>query len=163
MKRRIRFNDSTLQPNHGRTERSLIAQLNVPVREIDEVFPEVVLRGGKCDVDERPPFWSLWFPDKAHVRLTREPVAFARITADARTNHVLPCCCPSAIARHDVIEIQFAAIEKFAAILARVLVALEHVVASEFYLLRRKPIENQKHNHPRDANLERNRRDYFVV
>lgn len=159
MKRRIRFNAST---NHGRTER-LIAQLDVPVGEIDKVLPEIMLWSGKSDVDERPPFWPFRFANQAHVRFSREPVAFARIASNARANHVFPRSCPSAIARHDVIEIELASIEKFAAILTGVLVALENIVASEFYFLLWKPIENQKYNHPRDTNLKRNSCDYFVI
>ena len=34
----------------------LIAQFNVPVRKIDKMLPEIVLRRGKSDLDERPPF-----------------------------------------------------------------------------------------------------------
>jgi len=62
-----------------------------------------------------------------------------------------------------VIEIEFAPIEKFTAVLTRVLVALEDIMAGKFYLLLRKPIEYQQDDHPRDPNLERNSRDYFVV
>jgi hypothetical protein len=62
-----------------------------------------------------------------------------------------------------VIEIELAAVESLAAILAGVLVALEHVVPGKFHFLLWKPIENEKHNHPRDANLKRNRHDYFVI
>ena len=127
------------------------------------MLPEVVLRGGKCDVHKRPPFWSLRFPDQAHVRFAGKPVAFARIASNARANHVLPRSHPSAIARHDVVKIQFAAIEKFAAILTGVLVPLENIVPRKFHFLLWKSIENQKYNHPRDTNFERNRCDYFVI
>ena len=33
----------------------LVAQFNVPVREIDEVLPEVVLGRSEGDLDKRPP------------------------------------------------------------------------------------------------------------
>jgi len=135
----------------------------MPVRQIDEVLPEVVLRGRKCDMHERPPLRSLGFANQAHVRFARKPVAFARIATDTRANDVLPRGCPSPITRYDVIQIEFAAIENLAAVLAGVLVALKHIVSGKFHFLLRKPIENQKHNHPRDTNLERNRRDDFVV
>ena len=141
----------------------LIAQFNVPVREIDEVLPEIMLRRGKSDVDEGTPFWPLRLADQAHVRFTRQPVAFARVAGNARANHVLPCSRPSAIARHDVIEIELAAVKNLAAVLAGVLVALKHVVPGKFHFLLWKPIENQEHNHPRDTNFERNRRDYLVI
>ena len=150
--------------NKSRSNRAiLIAQFDVPVRQIDEVLPEVVLRGRKCDMHERPPLRSLGFANQAHVRFARKPVAFARIATDTRANDVLPRGCPSPITRYDVIQIEFAAIENLAAVLAGVLVALKHIVSGKFHFLLRKPIENQKHNHPRDTNLERNRRDDFVV
>src|SRR5262245_4244040 len=114
-------------------------------------------------MDERPPLRSLRFTNQAHVRFAREPVAFTRIAADAGTNHVLPRGSTSPITRHDVIQVELAAIENLAAVLAGVLVALENVVASKFYFLLRKPIEHEKHNHPRYANLEGNRRDDFMV
>ena len=107
------------------------------------MLPEIVLRGGKCNMDERPPFWPLRFPDQTHVRFAGEPVALARIARNARANYVLPRSRPSAIARHDVIEIELAAVEKFAAVLAGVLVALEHIVAGKFYFLLWKPIERK--------------------
>jgi hypothetical protein len=97
------------------------------------------------------------------VRFTREPIALARIATDARAHHVLPRGCSSAITRHDVIQIEFAAVERLAAVLAGVLIALEHVVPGKLDFLLWKPIEHQKHNHPRDTNLERNRRDDFVI
>lgn len=127
------------------------------------MFPEVVLRGRKSNVHERPPFWSLRFSDEAHVRFPREPVAFAGIAGDARANHVFPRGRPSAISRHDVIQIEFAAVKNLTAVLAGILVPLEHIVPGKFHFLLWKPIENQKHNHPWDTNLERNRRDHFMV
>ena len=141
----------------------LIAQFDVPVREIDEVLPKVVLRCCKSNVDERPPFWPLRFADQTHVRFAREPVAFTGVAADTRANHIFPHGRPSAIARHDMIEIEFAAVKNLTTVLARVLVALEHIVASKFHFLLRKPIEHEKDNHARDPNLKRNRRDDFVV
>ncbi len=41
----------------------LVAQLDVPVRQIDEVLPEVVLRSSKGNLHEGPPLWPLRFPD----------------------------------------------------------------------------------------------------
>ena len=113
-------------------------------------------------MDEWPPFWPLRFSDQAHVSVTREPVAFARIAADARTNHILPRRRPSPVAGNNMIQIELAAIENLAAVLAGVLVALEHVVARKFHFLLWEPIENKKHNHTWNADLKRNRRDDFV-
>ncbi len=76
----------------------------------------------------------------------RKPIAFARITWDARADDVLPCRRPSSIARHDVIEIQLVALKNLAAILAGVFVTLENI----------------QHNHARHADPPRNCRDHFV-
>src|SRR5439155_19656824 len=72
------------------TMRSSIAQLDVPVREIDKVLPQVVLRRSKGNLNKRPPFWSLGFADQAHVRFSRKSIALACIARDARANHVFP-------------------------------------------------------------------------
>src|SRR5256886_10623731 len=135
----------------------LIAQFNVPVREIDEVLPEIMLRRGKSDVDEGTPFWPLRLADQAHVRFTRQPVAFARVAGNARANHVLPCSRPSAIARHDVIEIELAAVKNLAAVLAGVPGALQHAPAGKFHLPPSNPVSYQKANHPPVTNLARTR------
>lgn len=127
------------------------------------MFPEVVLWSRKSNLYKRPPFWPLRFPYQTHVRFAREPVSLASITGDARANDVFPRGRSPAIPRYDMIEIEFAAIENMTAVLAGILVALEHVVPGKFHFLLWKSIENQKHNDPRDSNLERNRRDQFVV
>ena len=141
----------------------LIAQLNVPVREIDEMLPEIVLRRSKRDLNKRPPLRSLGLPDQAHVCFTRKSVALACIAGDAGTNHVFPSRRSTSVARHDMIQIKLAAIEQLAAVLAGALVSLKYVVPGEFYFLFRKAIEHKEHDHPRDADLKRNRRDHFVV
>ncbi len=115
-----------------------------------------MLRRRESDVQEWPPFRSLRPADQSHLRFLRKPVALARVTRDARANDVLPCGRAAAIARHDVIEVQLNAIENIAAILAGVLVALENVVPGELHFLLRQPIEEQKNDHARDANLPRN-------
>src|SRR4029077_8115181 len=106
----------------------LIAQFDIPVREIDKVLPEVVLRSGKGDLDKRPPLWPLGFADQAHVRFARKPVAFACVATDARAHNVFPRSRPSAVARHYVIQIEFASIENLTAVLACILVALKDIV-----------------------------------
>ena len=143
--------------------RSLIAQLDVPVSEIDEVFPEIVLRSGKRNLNKRPPLRPLRSADQTHVHFSRKSVALTRIAGDAGTNHVFPRRCSAPIARHNVVEVEFAPIKNLAAVLASVLVALKNIVASELYVLFRKPIEKQQHDHTRDTDLERNRRYHFMV
>ena len=136
------------------SQQRLIAQLNVPISEIDKVFPEIVLGRSKSDLDKRPPLRSLRSADQAHVSFTRKPVALARIARDAGANHVFPSRGPAAVARDDVIQIKVTPIEEFATVLAGVLVALKHVVSGEFYFLLRKPIEDKQHDHPWDTDLE---------
>ena len=127
------------------------------------MLPEIVLGRSKRDLNKWPPLRPLGFADQAHVRFTRKPVAFARIARNTRANHVFPSRRTAPVAWHDVIQIKLAPIEAVAAVLTSVLVALEYVVAREFYFLLRKPIEHQQHDHPWNADLERNRRDHFMV
>ena len=141
----------------------LVAQFDVPVCQIDEVLPEIVLGRSKRDLNKWPPLRSLWFADQAHVRFTRKPVAFARIARDAGANHVFPSRGPAPVAWHDVIQIKVTPIEEFAAVLAGVLVSLKHVVSGEFYFLLRKPIEHKQHDNPRDPDLERDGRNHFMI
>ena len=101
----------------------LIAQFNVPVRKIDKMLPEIVLRRGKSDLDKRAPFGPLRFADQAHVGFSRKPVALPCITGDTRADHVFPGRHPAAIARHHVIEIEVATFKNFSTVLAGVLVA----------------------------------------
>jgi hypothetical protein len=64
------------------SEQTLVAQFDVPVREIDEVPPKVMLRSGKRDMHKRAPFRSLRFPNQTHVRLAWKPVTLASIAAN---------------------------------------------------------------------------------
>jgi len=97
------------------------------------------------------------------MRFARKPVAFARIARDARANHIFPGRRPAPVARDNVIQIKFAAIEEVAAVLAGVLVSLEYVVPGEFYFLLRKAIEHQQHDHPRDLDSEGNGRNHLML
>ena len=45
----------------ARSVLELVAQLDVPVREIDKVPPEIVLRRSKRDLNKRPPLRPLRF------------------------------------------------------------------------------------------------------
>src|SRR5438132_737938 len=111
---------------------ALVTKLNVPISQIDKMFPEIVLRRGKRNLNKRPPLWPFGFADQAHVRLARKPIALVRIAGDTRANDIFPRCCSSLISRHNVIQIEFAAIKHLPAILAGVLVTLENVVTSKF-------------------------------
>ena len=125
--------------------------------------PAFVLRRLECDLHKRTPLRALGFPDQRHLRFTREAVPLLGVARDTGTNHVFPRGRAAAVARDDVVEVEIVAIEHPAAVLAGVLVALEHIVTREFHLLLREAIEEQQHDHARDADLERNRRDQFVI
>jgi len=108
------------------------------------------------------PLWPFRFPNQVHMCFLRKPIAFTRITWDARAHDVLPCRRPSSIARHDVIEIQLVALKNLAAILAGVLVTLENIVPRELHFLFRETIEKEQHDHARHADPPRNCRDHFL-
>ncbi|MEY2540017.1 MAG: hypothetical protein QOG67_3757 [Verrucomicrobiota bacterium] len=52
-----------------------------------------------------------------------------------------------------MIKIQLIPIENMAAILARILVALENIVPSELHFLLRQPVKQQQNDDARHANL----------
>ena len=125
--------------------------------------PAFVLRRGEGDVQEWPPLRPLRFADQYHLNFLRAAIAFARVTRNARANHVFPRRRSAAIARHHVIEIQIVAIKSHAAVLAGILVALENIVARKLHFLLRKPIEKEEHDHARHADLPRDRLDELVI
>ena len=141
----------------------LVTQFDVPVCQIDEVLPEIVLGRSKSDLNKWPPLRPLRSADQAHVGFAREPVAFARIARNTRANHVFPSRRPAPVTRHDVIQIELAAIEEVAAVLTGVLVSLKDIVSGEFYFLLWKPIEHKQHDHARNPDLERDGRDQFMI
>ena len=75
---------------HRSGSTSLIAQLDVPVGEINEVPPALVLLRCKRDMDKRTPLRPLRSADQRHARFMRESVSFARITRDTGTDNVFP-------------------------------------------------------------------------
>ena len=140
----------------------LIAQFDIPVREIDEMPPTFMLGSRKGDLHKWTPLRPLGFADKMHVRFLRQAVAFACIARDARANHIFPCRRSTSFARHDMIEIQLVALKNLATILTSVFVALENVVTRELYFLFRETIEKEQHDHARHANLPRDRCHHLV-
>ena len=84
---------------------SLLAQLDVPIGEIEEMPPAIVLMTREANVNEWPPFGALWLADKLKTGLLGKPVALLRITRDARTDDVLPSRFTSAISWKYMIEV----------------------------------------------------------
>jgi hypothetical protein len=142
---------------------ALIAQLDVPVGEINKVSPTFVLLARKSDVDERPPLWPLRFPNQCHVSLMRKAIALSRIARNTGADDVFPRGQAAFVARQDVIEVQLLTLENLAAILAGVVVTLEDVVAGKLYFLFRQSIEEEKNNHAWHPDPPRNRRDHLVL
>ena len=140
-----------------------IAQLDIPVREVEKVPPAIVQLAVESDVDERPPLRTHGPLNEVHPDLMREPVALSRVTRDARADDVFPSRRAAFVARDDVIKIQVALVENVAAVLAHVLVALEDVVPRELHFLPRHPVEKQQHDHTRHADLERDRMHHVLL
>src|SRR6185312_7090644 len=105
----------------------VFAQLHVPIRQIHEVLPAVVLMQAEIDLHEWPPFRAFRFAHQVHARFLRRAIRLERIALDARADNVLPRRRAAAIARNDVIEVQVLPVENMAAVLARVFVALENI------------------------------------
>ena len=111
--------------------------------------PALMLLAVECNVDKRSPFWTLRFANERHVRLVREPITFARIARDARTNDVLPRRQAAFIAGQNVIEIQLLALEHFSAVLTGVVVAFKDIVPGKLHFLLRQPIKKEEHDDAR--------------
>ena len=134
--------------------RRIFAQLDVPVGEVNEVFPTVVLLQAEADLHERAPFRALGFAHEIHAGLVRRAVGLARVALDARAHDVFPSRRPAAIARDDVVQVQILAVKNVAAILAGIFVALKNVVTRELHFLFRQPVIHQKQDDARDADAE---------
>ena len=71
----------------------------------------------------------------------RESVALACVAGDAGTDNIFPCRLPASIPWKNVIDVQIAAVEQIAAVLARVLVTFKHVQSCEFDFLFGEPVK----------------------
>ena len=125
--------------------------------------PAFVLRRGERDVQERSPLRALRFANQRHLRFVRQSIALSGVTRNARANDIFPRRHAAAITRNNVIEIQIIPIERDAAVLAGVLVALENIVAGKLYFLLWKPIEYQQYNHTWDTDFERDGCNHLVI
>ena len=149
--------DRTFKLNHqprGCRLSHVFAQLDVPVGEINELLPTVVLVEAEIDLHEWTPLGSLRLLYQMHSRFLRCAIGFASVARDAGANDVFPCRRPAMIARNDVIEIQIFAIKFFPAVLAGVAVALENVVSRELHFLFRHTIISEQQDDARQADAE---------
>ncbi len=123
--------------------------------------PALVLLGGERYLHKRPPFRPFRFADQCHARFVWQTVSFARVAGNTGANHVFPRRGTAFVTRQNVIQVQFAAVENLAAILAGVFVPLENIVPRKFHFLLRQPIEEQEDDDARHADFPRNGCDHF--
>jgi hypothetical protein len=154
-------------PNRSQTQDLQVSlvhvftQFHVPIRQINEMFPAIVLIQAELDLHEWTPLRSLRLPNQMHSRFLRCAVRLKRIALDARAHDVLPGGRAAAIARNHVVQVQILPVEHPAAVLARILVALENVMAREFDLFLGEMIIDHQEDHARDADSEGNCPDRF--
>ena len=123
---------------------NLFAQLDVPISEVDEVLPTIVLVQREVNLHERSPLWPLGLADQTHASLLRRTVCLAGVALDARAHNVLPRRRTAPVARDDVVQVQVVAVAGLATVLAGVLVALENVMPREYdFLFRHMVIDDQ--------------------
>lgn len=146
---------------HTSLSRDVFAEFDVPVGEIEEVLPGVVVAHAQIYLHEGAPLGTFRFADQMQTGFLRGAVGFPGITLDTGANNVFPCGGAAAVARDDVIQIQVAAIKDFRAILTGIVVALEDVVARELHFFFRHAIEEAKQDDAGDADAEGNGVDAF--
>ncbi len=81
-----------------------LTQLNVPISQIKEMLPTVVL-DSEIDLDEGTPFRAFRFADEMHPRFLRRLIRFLRVASNAGANDVFPGGRTAAIPRNDVVEV----------------------------------------------------------
>ena len=141
----------------------IFSQLDVPVSEIDEVLPAIVLMHAEVDLNKWTPLRPLRFANEMHPRLLRSSIRLERIALDARADNILPRRWPAAVTGNHMIEIQVVPIEGLPAVLAHVLVALKNVVPCEFDLFLRQMVIDHQQNDARHSNAKRHSADGLRV
>jgi hypothetical protein len=132
------------------------AEFDVPVGEVEEVFPAVVVRTAEIDLHEWAPLRTLRLADQMHPGFEWGAVRLARVALDAGANNILPGRWTAAIARNDMVEVQVFAIKDLSAVLTRILVPLKDVVPRELHLFLGHAVEKGEDNDPRDSNAKAN-------
>jgi len=164
VKIRIVKKSSAARSWHGDFREPLfLAQLDVPIGEVNEVLPAIVAVQAEVDLHKRPPLWPLGLANEMQIGFLGGVVGLLRVALDAGANDVFPRRRAAAVARNDVVQIQVLALEYNAAVLAGILVALKDVVAREFDFLLRQTVVNQKQDDSRYADTEGNGVDGLVM
>src|ERR1700761_1475029 len=152
---RIRARHRKVRENPEATGlQTLIRQLNIPVGQIDEVFPRFVAGLAELEMEHGPPLGPARLVQELEARLGRRAVALAAVARDAGADNVFPRGLTAAVARDDVVEVEILPVELLAAVLAGVVVALKDVVPRELDLLLRHAVEEEQEDYFRYADLE---------
>src|SRR6266702_7900857 len=85
---------------------NVFTQFDVPVSQVDEVFPAIVLVQAETDLHERTPLGPLGYPDEVQARFLRCAIGLECIAIDARAHDVLPGCGAAAVARENMVKVQ---------------------------------------------------------
>src|SRR5688572_6234492 len=83
----------------------LFAEFDVPIGQIEEMLPAIVVLSAEIDLDERTPLRPLGLANEMHAGFGRSTVGFAGVTTNAGAHDVFPSGGAAAIAWHDVVEI----------------------------------------------------------
>ena len=128
--------------------------LDVPVRQIDEVLPTIVAVQAEVNLNEGTPFRTFRLTDQMQASFLRSSIRFPRIARNAGADNIFPGGWTTAIARSDVVKVQILSIKNASAILTSVLVAFKDVMPGKFNFLFRKTIKDDQQNNPGHADLE---------
>src|SRR5947208_1732114 len=110
------------------------------------MFPALVAVQPEIDLNKWPPFGPLRLSNQMQACFMRCAIAFPCVAWNTRANDVFPRGGAAAVPWNHVVQIEVFSLERVAAVLTGVLVPLENIVASEFHLFLRKPVEKYQEN-----------------
>src|SRR5690606_18953045 len=110
-----------------------VIQLDVPVHVVAPALGRVPET--ERDADGRRLLGTLRRANERHARLLRRASALLPVAGDTATDDVLPVLAATLCDRHDVVERQLAARERFAAVLTAVIVSGVDVGAREGHVV----------------------------
>ena len=61
----------------------VISQFHVPIRQVQEMSPAIVVVKSQVDLDKRSPLRPFGFADQPHARFLRRAVGFLRVASNA--------------------------------------------------------------------------------
>lgn len=126
---------------HQTRSADFLADFDIPVSQIEEVLPTIVIVQMDVDLDEWSPFRAFRFSDEVQASFKGSAIGFPRVAKDAGANDVFPSSGAAAIPGDNMIQIQVIPVKSSSTILACILVALKNVVPGEFHLFFREAVE----------------------